>query len=172
MTDEELSKFEQEIRSEVRNGVYSGDIWLNDRNLTKLPNLSDIIVTGDFYCHNNELTSLEGAPKEVRGEFYCSDNKLTSLEGSPQKVRSHFNCSTNKLTTLKGVPTEIRGVFYFMSNPIQSYDHFPEIVRGNIYPDKGPVSSLARNKFKMLTTMRVKDIKMIIEQLKVLFMKQ
>ena len=129
---------------------------LCDKNLTKLPNLSDIIVESDFYCHKNKLTSLEGAPKEVRG-VYCSNNNLTSLEGSPQKVRGQFHCSTNNLETFKGLPTEIGGGLYFWSNPIQSYDHFPEIVGDNIYPDNGPVSSLTKNKFKMLSAMRVKD---------------
>ena len=29
---------------------------------------------GSFSCHNNQLTSLDGAPNNVGGDFYCYDN--------------------------------------------------------------------------------------------------
>jgi hypothetical protein len=38
-------------------------------------------VTGNFICKNNELTSLEGSPREVGGDFNCNSWKLLSLEG-------------------------------------------------------------------------------------------
>jgi hypothetical protein len=39
-------------------------------------------VGGKFNCSDNQLTSLQGAPREVNGSFQCSDNKLLkSLEG-------------------------------------------------------------------------------------------
>ena len=91
---ETLAKLEEtEIRKRVVNGIYKGDIKIKSKYV--LPNLSDIIVTGYFYCNNNNLTSLEGAPKEVGGGFYCSSNNLTSLEGAPKKVGGSFNCYGN-----------------------------------------------------------------------------
>ncbi len=39
--------------------------------------LAEVRVNGSFYCHNNQLTSLEGSPKEVGGYFYCANNQLT-----------------------------------------------------------------------------------------------
>ncbi|MFA5754026.1 MAG: hypothetical protein WC905_01530, partial [Patescibacteria group bacterium] len=42
-------------------------------------------VGGNFYCHNNQLTSLQGAPKKVGGDFYCSDNPIKFTE---EQVRS------------------------------------------------------------------------------------
>jgi len=33
-------------------------------------------VNGDFYCDNNQLTSLEGAPKSIGGSFYCDGNPV------------------------------------------------------------------------------------------------
>ena len=48
-------------------------------------------------CSNNQLTTLEGAPKEVSGWFDCSDNQLTTLEGAPKLVSSHFYCYNNPL---------------------------------------------------------------------------
>ncbi len=55
------------------------------------------VVTGDFYCSGNKLTSLEGAPLKVGGLFECSHNALTSLEGAPQEVRS-FYCFANPVS--------------------------------------------------------------------------
>ena len=69
-------------------------------------------VSGSFKCHNNQLTSLEGAPQKVGGDFLCQRNNLTSLEGAPQKVGGSFDCARNKLTSLKGAPQELDGAFW------------------------------------------------------------
>ena len=64
-----------------------GDVSLSALYLEKLPDfLEDVIVKGGFYCPNNSLTSLEGAPKEVGGYFFCHNNSLTSLEGAPKEI--------------------------------------------------------------------------------------
>jgi hypothetical protein len=34
-------------------------------------------VGGSFYCHENQLTSLEGATREVGGNYYFSDNPVS-----------------------------------------------------------------------------------------------
>ena len=88
-------RVERMIRLYIRNGN-KGNLNLQNLHLTKLPEiLKDITVDGDFYCGNNNLTSLENCPKIVNGNFYCSWNKLTSLEGAPQKVDRHFICHSN-----------------------------------------------------------------------------
>ena len=76
----------------------NGDVYLfyGLKGLTKLP-LKFGKVTGDFYCNNNNLTSLEGGPKEVGGEFYCTDNELTILEGAPREVGGNFYCYNNPI---------------------------------------------------------------------------
>ena len=71
-------------------------------------------VKGSFSCANlSELTSLEGAPKEVWGEFRCDFcRSLKSLEGAPEKVGKDFSCIyCNPLTSLKGAPNKISGSF-------------------------------------------------------------
>ena len=68
-------------------------------------------VSGDFWCHENKLTSLAGAPQEVRWDFDCGRNKLASLAGAPQKVDGDFNCERNELTSLAGAPQEVGGWF-------------------------------------------------------------
>ncbi len=74
-----------------------GNVEISNRNLVEIP-IKFNKVGGDFYCHNNKLTSLEGAPKEVGEDFYCHNNKLTSLEGAPKEVGGGFYCRNNKLT--------------------------------------------------------------------------
>lgn len=71
------------------------DVYLFELGLTKLP-IKFGKVGGSFSCSNNELTTLEGAPREVGGNFYCHHNKLTSLKGAPKKVDGFFNCCFNK----------------------------------------------------------------------------
>jgi hypothetical protein len=51
----------------------NGDVNLSYKGLTELP-LEFRNVTGNFSCHSNLLTSLEGCPKSVGGDFYCDNN--------------------------------------------------------------------------------------------------
>lgn len=110
--------------------VIKGDLNLARKNLDKLPDLSKVKVEGSFYCDGNELTSLEGAPKEVGFDFDCSGNKLTSLEGAPKEVRLDFRCSYNKLTSLEGAPKKVGG-FYCSTNSLTSLKGAPKKVRHN-----------------------------------------
>jgi len=95
-----------------------GNFDFSDKNLTDFKGVKFGVVTGSFFCDNNKLTSLEGAPQEVRGCFFCDYNKLTSLKGSPQKVGMSFSCSNNKLTSLVGAPQEVGESFGCSVNPI------------------------------------------------------
>ena len=85
---------------------------LDDLGLTKLP-INFTEVGGSFWCVNNKLTSLEGAPRKVGGNFYCSDNKLTSLEGAPKEVGRNFDCRDNPLESFEGKPKFIGGKFRY-----------------------------------------------------------
>jgi hypothetical protein len=85
-------------------------------------------VTQDFWCVHNNLTSLEGAPKEVGGNFFCDHNNLTTLEGAPIKVGKVFNCCNNNLTSLKGAPKEVGGIFWCLGNPLNSLEGAPEVI--------------------------------------------
>jgi hypothetical protein len=83
------------IKTYIRNGS-KGKLSLQGLNLTVLPEmLKDITVDGDFFCGNNNLTSLENCPKTVNGVFGCSSNKLISLEGAPKYVGEDFMCRFN-----------------------------------------------------------------------------
>ena len=56
----------------------NGDVKLNFKGLTKLP-LQFGRVTGNFDCYGNDLTTLEGAPREVGDHFDCSHNYLIAF---------------------------------------------------------------------------------------------
>jgi hypothetical protein len=100
-----------------------------NKDLTKLP-LKFRNVTGNFYCCDNELTSLEGCPESVGGGFYCHDNELTSLEGCPESVVKNFYCSVNKLTSLEGCPKSVGGNFGCHYNEIITFEHLPYSIGG------------------------------------------
>ena len=86
-----------------------GNVYLNGKKLIELP-LKFGKVSGHFNCSRetnlipawNQLTSLEGSPREVGGDFHCYRNQLTSLEGSPREVGGDFHCSNNQLESLEG----------------------------------------------------------------------
>ena len=83
-----------------------GSVDLDGLKLKKLP-LKFNKVSGNFYCGNNQLTSLEGSPKEVGGFFNCSSNNLTSLEGAPKKVGGDFWCYSN---AVKFTPDQVMSI--------------------------------------------------------------
>ncbi|MFQ6729434.1 MAG: PcfJ domain-containing protein, partial [Alphaproteobacteria bacterium] len=111
-----------------RGFVVNGDLDLSDMDLTELPDMSTVSVTGNFDCDHNQLTSLQGAPQSVGGRFNCEDNQLTSLAGAPQSVGGHFNCSDNQLTSLQGAPQSVAGRFDCCNNQLTSLAGAPQRV--------------------------------------------
>jgi len=97
-----ISEYNEDFSIDV-----DGHVRLHEQNLTELP-IKFNIVTRNFVCHYNQLTSLKGCPKYVGENFCCNNNQLTSLKGCPVHV-SYFECSNNQLTSLKGCPKIIRG---------------------------------------------------------------
>ena len=87
----------------------TGDVTLI-KQVEKLP-CKFGIVSGNFGCILNKLTSLSGAPTGVGGSFYCYHNRLTSLSGAPVGVGGNFYCRYNKLPSLTGAPIKIGGDF-------------------------------------------------------------
>jgi len=91
-----------------------GDVDLSNLYLKELPSiLTNVSVTGNFSCSDNNLKSLDGAPSSVGLNFDCSSNpKLTSLTGAPSSVGRNFDCTNNNLTSLNGAPSSVGGNFY------------------------------------------------------------
>ena len=115
------------------------NVNLSNKKLTRLP-LKFGKVSGDFYCNDNQLTTLEGCPTEVGGDFYCSYNKLTTLEGCPKTVGGDFYCNDNQLTTLEGCPTEV-GSFDCSSNQLTiiNWNDVYLLNTNNFYLEDNPI---------------------------------
>ena len=114
--------------------IIKGDIDLDWMGLEELPDLSNVIVKGNFDCGNNYITSLKGAPKEVGGDFDCSHCwNLTSLKGAPKEVGGDFNCfGCKNITSLKGAPKIVGGKFdCIWCENLTSLEGAPEKVGGN-----------------------------------------
>ena len=107
-----------------------GDFNCSCKGLTDFKGVKFGVVTGNFRCDNNMLTSIEGAPQKVGGDFWCHNNKLTSLVGAPQKVQN-FYCPGNKLTSLVGAPQEVEGYFDCSYNMLTSLEGAPQKVGGS-----------------------------------------
>ena len=131
--------------------VVRGELDLGKKNLlahgkelmTELPDLSGIVVLGNFRCSDNSLTSLKGCPQTVTGDFYCYGNLLESLEGAPEKVGGGFYCSFNRLKDLTGAPKEIGGTLNCQScETLLTLKGAPEIVPGDFLCHEGVLESL------------------------------
>jgi len=129
----------------VRFGEVSGSFYCHRNQLTSLEGAPQRVGVS-FNCSDNQLTSLKGAPESVNGYkydgyFYCSDNQLTSLEGAPEVIEGNFHCFENRLTSLKGAPRTIGGNFNFTYNKLTSLEGAPQTVYANIYCTGKPISS-------------------------------
>jgi len=106
-------------------------------------------VDNDVNLSSKKLTKLPLKFGKVSGNFYCNDNKLETLEGCPHSVGGNFNCQSNILTTLKGCPKSVTGYFSFYKNYIKDLYCFPEFFYCHIFYDNNPVSEIL-NLFKKI----------------------
>ena len=83
---------------------------------------------GDFDCSFNQLKSLSYAPKEVKGNFDCSNNQIDSIKGMPRTIKGFFNCSNNKIASLKGGPKNVDTIFDCSENIIERLNGGPVCV--------------------------------------------
>jgi hypothetical protein len=131
------------IRNYTINDDYSidvsGNVDLGNKSLTKIP-LKFNKVSGDFYCTDNNLNTLEGSPESVGWSFYCGENNLTTLKGGPEEVGRDFFCSNNQLTTLKGGPKRVGIIFYCSWNKLTTLEGGPEFVGGNFICRNNPLT--------------------------------
>ena len=136
------NKKDADIFKISKDGKYldaSGDVYIYDEDIHdgKLPvPFGD--VKGAFYCNNcDNLTSLEGAPKEVGGIFNCSNcRNLTSLDGAPKEVGIFICTLCQSLTSLEGAPKKVEGSFNCYKCPsLASIEDLPKEIGGDLYID-------------------------------------
>ena len=134
--------------------------------LERLPVAFDS-VDGNFVCWDNQLITLEGAPKKVDGDFWCFNNQLTTLEHAPQRVDGTFDCGFNQLTTLAHAPNSVGVDFNCSGNKLTSLEGLP-VVPGTLYLSYNPTLPLLRcllaKKVKFVTELQDKTIEDILNQ--------
>ena len=119
-----------------------GDFYCAGQGLKDFKGVAFGRAKDNFYCDNNQLTSLDGAPKTVKGNFLCRSNQITSLEGAPQTVGGFFYCANNQLTSLDGAPKTVKGSFLCADNQLTSLVGAPKTVKGNFNCDNNQLTSL------------------------------
>ena len=120
-------------------------------------------VDGDFNCSNKGLSDFLGIEfGRVSVNFYCSNNQLGSLEGAPQEVWDHFNCSNNQLVSLEGAPQEVGGNFYCYDNNLVSLEGAPKKVGRAFVCDPLPLRGCPDNLLDDLFFLIIKNIIYII----------
>jgi hypothetical protein len=117
------------------------DVMLSEYDLDTLP-LKFNKVSGSFYCNKNNLTSLEGCPKEVGLHFNCMNNSITSLIGCPTIVNGFFMCKSNHLTSLEGCPITIGKSFACAYNALTSLKYAPSIINADFDCNFNSLTSL------------------------------
>jgi hypothetical protein len=135
LSDQGLSKLP------LKFGRVTGNFWCSYNQLTSLEGCPKEIGE-DFSCHYNQLTSLEGCPTEIGGDFFCSYNQLTTLEGCQTEIGGSFWCSKNQLTSLEGCPTEIGGSFRCYDNQLTSLEGCPKEISGSFFCYNNQLTSL------------------------------
>lgn len=118
-----------------------GNVWLASLKLKRIP-IKFGTVFGNFICKNNELVTLNNAPKKVTGYFDCSGNSLNSLKGGPVEVEESYYCNSNGIKTLQGGPKKIGNHFIFSENFLTSLEGFPAEVGGSINGDANRIQNL------------------------------
>lgn len=109
--------------------IVTRDFNCSKNNLTSL--FEGPIEVGDLDCSHNQLKSLSYAPKEVKGNFDCSYNLIESIKGMPRTIKGNFNCSNNKIPSLKGGPKNVDLNFDCSDNLIETLTGGPICVGQN-----------------------------------------
>ncbi len=113
------------IKLPLKFGRVSGSFWCNDNKLNLLKG-APVFVGENFNCSGNGLASLEGSPMEIGGSLYCYNNKLSDLRGCTPLIGESLMCSNNYLTSLEGAPSKVGGIKCTM-NSLVTLEHCPMI---------------------------------------------
>ncbi len=87
------------------------------------PETGKFDVYGNVNLKGKKLAEIPFQLGKVTGYFYCSENRLTSLKGAPEYVGNYFDCMDNpKLKSLKGIGKVADQIYSdFFEGPLDSY---------------------------------------------------
>lgn len=101
----------------------NNNVDISNKQLSSIP-IRFNRVEGNFFCHSNLLTNLEGSPSYIGKNFNCGNNLLTTLEYGPKEVKWHFYCYYNQITSLQHCPSNVGGHFNCEYNEIANLKDF------------------------------------------------
>jgi hypothetical protein len=107
----------------------NGSFDCSNQGLSDFKGIEFGVVSDQFRCNNNKLTTLEGSPEKVR-DFTCIGNLLKNLVGGPVEVQS-YQAAMNELESMEGSPVKVRGPMSVRNNFLKSLDGSPEYVIGD-----------------------------------------
>ena len=82
------------------------EIFIADKNLRYLPDLSRFKKLETLNCRSNRLKSLPKLPKSLK-ELICVDNRLTSIPELPENLNT-LSCTHNLLKHLPDLPKKLQ----------------------------------------------------------------
>lgn len=100
---------------------FKGNLDLFERGIKELPDLSNVVIKGNFDIAQNELTSLKGFPKEVTGHCEAFCNKISSLKNFSAKIGGSISLSHNQISSLEGLQADIGGGLSLRENLVSSF---------------------------------------------------
>lgn len=108
---------------ENKNLIITGNCYINDPTLTKLPYKIHKVIGNFSVCGGlgeprvMHLQTLENFPRIVTGDFNIGSNvDLTSLVGGPEEVGGYYRCSYCKLKSMDGIAKKIGSYISAFSN--------------------------------------------------------
>jgi hypothetical protein len=125
-----------------------------------------LVVQGDFHCEDNQLTSLQYAPKETQN-FDCSNNQLVSLKYCPP-VLYELVCNKNLLTSLESCPPT--NYIWATENPFEHFRNTPAHVNTVVItwkPHLPLLGLLTVNEIQLINPdngERMKDVELILNK--------
>lgn len=121
-------------------GYVKGNFDIRDNNLSTLEG-SPKEVGGNFYCGRNNLTSLRYSPRVVGDSFLCYFNQLTDLVGGPEQVKGTYNCHNNQLYSLKGLPTKL-DLLNCDKNNLETLEFISSYIHTSLVVGRNPLKTL------------------------------
>ncbi len=111
--------------------VLNGDLDVSDMGLERLPDFSNLVVKGNFYCCGNKLSDLYGSPAQVLGNYDVSGNNLKDLRGIIPHVKD-LDISGNPIEKLDNLPMIDRNLTA-INVEIENMSDVPTDIKGDVF---------------------------------------
>lgn len=85
--------------------IYVKDLNLVNLGIHKLPDFSDVVVSGTFNVSHNPIMSLKNMPQSIGGDILVFKTKILNFDYAPDRIGGEINyCETPYLQTVRNIP--------------------------------------------------------------------